>query len=562
MPDVDREKIADFSDSWLWIVDGQYVQSPLGADELDEGENKRGLELPAVARAVRLNEAGKTAAALEEIESAADAGGEKPELHWAQAQLAFELGRFEDSLKSYQLVLDARPNDKAALFNTGLCHEKLGRSADAAGCYREAAKLDPELWAARLGLGGRLLALDEPAAALQEFDACLAKNPGQERALAGRAAALHGLGKQDEAFEIYRKLLRSKPDDSALLANLVAVAAARKDEPRLREFADKLLHLQPGDRTALEGLIAAALLRGNHDVAAHYGAQYVKTVPDSYEGWFNFGVALRKTGKIQEAANAYQQAIKIRPNGAEALGNFGIILHENDDLPRARQAYERVLELTPQDAATLWNLALLHYDSGNRDGAEKCLTKLIKLQPNREEAWMRLGYLRLERGDYAGAIQNLEKIASKPGAPSEARVNLAIAYWKSGRVEPAKTVLQGGLKDRPNAVEFLRLLAAIAIDEKNAAQATIIEGQLSELGERAPELSYNVGVLLRDAGKHEDAAQAFERALENRPDFGEALLNLGHAMKALGREGKAAEYWQAAAQLMPELAAGYFGAAK
>ncbi len=560
MPEADTEKIAEFSDSWLWIVDGQYVQSPLGADELDEGENKRGVELPAVARAVRLNAAGETAAALEEIESAVDEGGDKPELHWAKAQLAFELGRFEDSLAAYELVLEARPNDKAAIFNAGLCHEKLGRAADAAGCYREAAKLDPQLWAARLGLGGRLLALDEPEAALQEFDACLAKQPGLERALAGRAAALHALGKHDEAFEIYRKLLGSSPDDLTLLANLVAVSCTLKDEPRLREFADRLLQLRPGDRTALEGLISAALMRGNYDVAAHYGAQYVKTVPDCYEGWFNFGVALQKTGKIQEAANAYQQAIKIRLNGAEALGNLGIILHENDDLPRARQAYERVLELTPQHAATLWNLALLHLASGNRDEAEKCLTKLVKAQPNKEEAWVRLGYLRLERGDYAGAIQNLERIASKPGAPSDARVNLATAYWKSGRLEPAKTVLEEGLKIRPNAVEFLRLLAAIAIGEKNAAEAAKLEGQLAQLGERAPELSYNVGVLLQEAEKYEEAAQAFERALEGKPNFGEALLNLGHAMKALGRESEAAEYWQGAAQLMPELAAGYFGA--
>jgi tetratricopeptide (TPR) repeat protein len=316
--------------------------------------------------------------------------------------------------------------------------------------------------------------------------------------------------------------------------------------------------MKPGARLALEGLITAALFRNNYDVAAYYGAQYVKAFPDSYEGWFNHGVALHKTGQTQEAANAYQEAIKIRPDGQEALANLAGILQEHDDVSRARQAYERVLELNPAHAGTLWNLGLLYQKSGNNADAEKCYSNLVTLEPGHEGARLRLGYLQLERGDYPGAIEALEKIAVKPRARSEAQVNLAIAYWRSEKFGAAKNLLQKALKDKPDKVEFLRVLAVIAVSEGNPDEAAKWEAKLSQLGERMPELSYNVGVLLQDAGKHDAAAKALERAVQGKPGFGEALLNLGHAFKALGQEDKAKECWREAIAAIPELAGGYF----
>jgi tetratricopeptide (TPR) repeat protein len=424
--------------------------------------------------------------------------------------------------------------------------------------YRELTELAPEIWAARLGLGASLLNLGDAAGALKEFDACLERSPEHDRALMGKAAALQMLEKYDESHELYAKVLGSHPDDADLLVNLVSVAAARKDEPHLREYSEKLLEMEPGARAALEGLITAALLRQNYDVAAHYGAQYVNAFPDAYEGWFNLGVALKQNGKVQDAANAYQQAVKVRPNGAEALGNLAIVLHENDDLERARQAYERVLEIEPAHGGTLWNLALLYHRIGNLDDAEQCYAKLVTLRPDREDAWLRLGYLRLERGDCDGAIEALEKIAAKPRPRFDGTVNLAIAYWRTGQIAAAKALLEKGIADRPNAVEFLRIQAVVALEEEDNDEAVKLEARLAEAGEPWPEFSYNAGVLLQKAGRHADAVQAFERATKAKPGFGEALLNLGHSLKALGQDDKAKECWRDAVQLMPELAANYF----
>ena len=48
------------------------------------------------------------------------------------------------------------------------------------------------------------------------------------------------------------------------------------------------------------------------------------------------------------------------------------------------------------------------------------------------------------------------------------------------------------------------------------------------------------------------------KAISERPDFPEALLNLGHALKAQGHNDEARIYWSQALSAKPELAAGYF----
>ncbi len=50
----------------------------------------------------------------------------------------------------------------------------------------------------------------------------------------------------------------------------------------------------------------------------------------------------------------------------------------------------------------------------------------------------------------------------------------------------------------------------------------------------------------------------YRLALEARPDFAEARLNLGHALESLGQKDEARTCWVQALEVKPELARGYF----
>ena len=52
--------------------------------------------------------------------------------------------------------------------------------------------------------------------------------------------------------------------------------------------------------------------------------------------------------------------------------------------------------------------------------------------------------------------------------------------------------------------------------------------------------------------------ECYQAALSVKPDFPQALLNLGHALKATGKEDEARQAWSRAVTADPELAAEYF----
>ena len=73
------------------------------------------------------------------------------------------------------------------------------------------------------------------------------------------------------------------------------------------------------------------------------------------------------------------------------------------------------------------------------------------------------------------------------------------------------------------------------------------------MGDKSPELSYNLGIALQSAMRLEDAAKAYSDALANDPEFAEANLNLGHVLNSLGKEDEARACWDKALSKKPDL---------
>jgi tetratricopeptide (TPR) repeat protein len=85
-----------------------------------------------------------------------------------------------------------------------------------------------------------------------------------------------------------------------------------------------------------------------------------------------------------------------------------------------------------------------------------------------------------------------------------------------------------------------------------------LHARLIELNAGTAEVYYNCGLLAQKLSRNDKAVEFYRKALEQRADFPEALLNLGHVLSAAGREEEARACWAPALELKPELAAGYF----
>jgi tetratricopeptide (TPR) repeat protein len=215
--------------------------------------------------------------------------------------------------------------------------------------------------------------------------------------------------------------------------------------------------------------------------------------------------------------------------------NLGIAHQEAGHLEPAIEAYRQALKLAPDSATALWNLALLCERQGQSGEARQLYARFVEKNPDSDEARFRLAYSSFAQGEYQAAAEEFEACLKRRPDWPEPRVNAAIAYWKLGDLDRAWKSFESAAALEPKSVDALRGLAGIAIERNAFQQALEFHGKLIDLGERTPDLLYNTGLLLQKAGQNDNAARLYEEALREKPDFSEALVNLGLALEALGR---------------------------
>jgi tetratricopeptide (TPR) repeat protein len=206
----------------------------------------------------------------------------------------------------------------------------------------------------------------------------------------------------------------------------------------------------------------------------------------------------------------------------------------------------------------LWNLALAAEREGRTEEAEKLFERLLAAEPDWQDAAFRLGYLQFQRGEYAGAVDCFEACVKKRHDWVEALLNLGLASWKFEDLEAAAATFRQILTVNPKHVDALRSLTAVAIEQKNSGEALECIRQLDSLGAPSPELSYNLGLLLQSMGDYTGAAECYRATLQHKPAFSGAMINLGHAYKAAGKDEEARQSWSHAVAADPDLAASYF----
>jgi len=511
-----------------------------------------------LSKAVFLHLEGKLRDALKELREAVDRGERQPALFSAMGHLEYELHEYEAAVKSYTRLLELEPAHRTGHFNRAVCLGKLGSWAEAEAAFQKALACDASRTEAQLGLGTCLVHLDRAEDALRVFTNYLVRFPDHEEATFGKAVALQLAGRFEEAAQIYQRILARNPRSEQCLANLVVMNLARQDYEPVRRYAEMLRALAPDSQVALEALATAAFSSGDFSAAAQYARRLTEIVPDHFENWFNLGVAYQKLGNFPHAAEAYSRAALLKPDSAQVLLDLGVVHQKLGDLAAARAAYERALQLEPNLAGAIWNLALVLEQQGERAEAEKLYARLPENNPESEEASFRLGYLRLLRGEFRGSSEAFLACLRKRADWPEAHLNAGIAFWRGGDPGAARRAFEKVLALKPGSTDALRGLAALALEQADYAQAFDLHRRLIDAGERSPELFYNIGLICQKRNQVRDAILYYQEALKEDPEFPEALLNLGHALRFIGREEEARACWRRAIVAKPELAQNYF----
>ena len=198
-------------------------------------------------------------------------------------------------------------------------------------------------------------------------------------------------------------------------------------------------------------------------------------------------VAMIRQGRSGAAVKRLKHTLRMFPDFPQAHEELGNALLGQNKPEKAIESFQKAIELNPKNASALIKLGKIFSALDRRQEAEEAYKKALKLDP----------------------IQ--EKLAS------------AAQLLRQNKIEEAEKICRQALKEQPDDVNGLRLLASIASKLEQQDDATVL----------------------------------LERAVELKPKFAGAWSDLAEAYSDTDEFGKALDAVQRVIKLQPDLPFGF-----
>jgi len=505
------------------------------ADGAEEGEEVEASDRSAdavVARAAALRREGRLFEAIGVLEDARVAGDETADRLAELGSLLLAAGRTARAVDMLRRAAELAPDDARAHYNLGVGYAALGDRHAAIGAYLRALELRPAHSRALYNLGLAYLRVGD----LEQAEAAFRQVTRVDRTeRVARAYFQLGyvrvrLEQPEQAARAYRQAIRYRPDYAEARNNLALVLEDQGD------IAGAINELHKGLR----------LEAGVSSLAFNLGRLYVES------------------DRLEEAVRAFDRAIEAEPALRKAHVARAQALRRLDRKAEAAEAFELALELKPEDAELRVELAGLYRELDRFDLAEQHLERVVIDRPRLASAWNARGIVQAQQGRDEEAIASYDRAIELDPEGTAAWYNRALALERLGRIEEMPEALREVLERAPGHLAARQRLAGAWLILERPEPARAEASKLVRLAGDDVSMLFAGAVLLSRAGAPDDAIPVWLHILQLEPDHVLARLNLGVAYTKAGRDAEAAEAYERYLELRPddERAQGYLARAK
>ena len=441
------------------------------------------------------------------------------------------VGKLKLERDAFERALALRPEDVPAHLRLAELLLALGENEEAYRRFKLAGELSPAEAAALGGLGRAALALDRPEEAVGHLEKALELQPGATIIHYQLALAYRGLGN----MEVARTHLELRGD-------------------REISYADPLMYaIQPLKREdVVEAVLEMAAEPTEHDdrdVGIFAGA-YLTGLPEA-------------VGRIHDAVEALAlEAEQQAPSSTQAASNrltrarlhfaAANIRLEEGDLGAARSEVEAALALAPDMVPAMLMLGFVLEETGDPEAAIERYSAALELDPDSTRALRARANARFSLRRDREAITDLERLCGLGHERDGARIRLAVAYHRLGELETAKAHYMRALElnlGPSDAAQVHHHLGIIEIDTGSADRA-IEEYRIAiELQPQRVAARLDLGEALKRLGRYQESAEVFRHVVDADPASVWARLGQAEALESLGRSREARlrleEGWQA-----------------
>jgi tetratricopeptide (TPR) repeat protein len=269
--------------------------------------------------------------------------------------------------------------------------------------------------------------------------------------------------------------------------------------------------------------------------------------PQSAEGHFVLGIAYRMQGVPEltgEARAELVQALALKPALVPARVYLAQLYLDLGRPAAARETLTTGLTGRPGEPQLLAILAETERQLGHPDRAIELAREVLQRDDSMAQARYYLGLALLDSHKRDEGIGELERVVRSGSKVADPNLALGAAYIEAGRLDEAIEVLRQGTTIDPSRpdmrITFARALRRKGLLDQADAQLTLARPKASGSGapqfsqqHSEPDFYLELGLLRRQQGRVQAAADAFQKVVDMEPERDDAARELAEVRKLL-----------------------------
>ena len=274
------------------------------------------------------------------------------------------------------------------------------------------------------------------------------------------------------------------------------------------------------------------------------------TVQATGEDLLRHAIQLHQAGDTEGAIREYRAYLKQAPRNVMARSNLGAALARSGHYEEAIVEYKQALEQDPGNLPVRVNLALAYYKTAELTSAAEHLAAVVRQQPSNRQAVFLLADCDLRLGENKKVIELLSPLEKESPNDKALIYLLGTALIRDEQPARGQVLVDRILRDGDSA-EARLLLGTTKMNAREFAEALVDLKKAAELNPQLPDVFSYYGLALMTTGDTPGAADAFHKELESNPNDFVANLQLGVLLKQDQRYDEARVSYERALRVRP-----------
>jgi tetratricopeptide (TPR) repeat protein len=241
-------------------------------------------------------------------------------------------------------------------------------------------------------------------------------------------------------------------------------------------------------------------------------------------------IGLHQAGNIDGAIQAYQQYLTQRPDSLMAISNLGAAYAKVARYQDAIVQYRRALKLQPGNPRVELNLGLAYYKTGQTESAATTLEKVHRAAPDELQPVLLLADCWLAMGENRKVIDLLTPESARRPADLAIAYQLGMALVRDNQPARGQVLIDRILRNGDSAETWL-LLGTAKLNARDYPGALADLSKAVALNPNLPDVYSYYGQALLRTGDPVAATEAFRKALAANPYDFTANLQIGGLLK-------------------------------